>query len=175
MPHRLLFLLFPALLSLLSLFWFTGCDGIAQASTDSPLPASHQFSFQLNEKTIQAELALSPKEMARGLMERTEMDENDGMVFLYGQPIQASFWMKNTLIPLDIGYFNSEGVLLEVYRMYPRDESAVQSRSKEIRFALEMNQGWFSANRIRPGAVLDLQGLRNAVVARGFSPEEFGL
>lgn len=162
----------------LPVFFITGCGGVAgseNGDTQMPLPVSHHFPLQVGNKTIQVELALSPEESARGLMERTEMGEDEGMIFLYPKPIRASFWMKNTLLPLDIGFFNSEGVLLEIYRMYPRDETAVKSQSKEIHFALEMNQGWFSANKIRPGAVLDRQALRRGIEARGFSPEKFGL
>ena len=64
--------------------------------------------------------------------------------------------MKNTLIPLDIGYFCSDGLLREVHPMYPRNLDSVHSLRDDIRYALEMNQGWFQQNSITPGARLGL-------------------
>lgn len=160
----------------LSAFLLAGCESSAEISPDADaLPHSHRFPLKIDGVTVQARIALTHSEKMRGLMEVTEMPENEGMLFVDARPKQASFWMRNTLIPLDIGYFDSDGILLEIYRMYPRDESAVKSRSDQVQFALEMNQGWFSANNIRPGATLDFDALRQAISARGFSPKDYGL
>ncbi len=86
-----------------------------------------------------------------------------------------SFWMKNTLIPLDIGYIDAAGRLTEVVRMYPKDLSAKRSQSDQIQFALEMNQGWYSNNGVLPGAQFELDSLRRAIAARGVDPSDYGL
>jgi hypothetical protein len=86
-----------------------------------------------------------------------------------------SFWMHNTPLPLDIGFFSSEGELKEIYPMLPFDEATIRSRDERLQFALEMNQGWFHDNGVRPGARLDLAALREALKARGATPGDFGL
>lgn len=151
---------------------FLGCDQ-QKTETSAPevkLPADHYFQFTLDGKTLDAQLALSEPEMRRGLMHRKAMDENKGMLFVYQDAAPRSFWMKNTYIPLDIGFFDNKGVLREVYPMYPLDETSVRSSSDLIKFALEMNQGWFASNNISPGVKLDLEAVKEAVSQRGFDP-----
>lgn len=145
------------------------------ASPAESLPASHWFELTIGEQPIRVQLALTHAEMAKGLMARTSLGADDGMLFAYRRPKSASFWMKNTPLPLDIGFFDSEGVLLEVYHLYPYDETSVQSRSRDVQFALETNQNWFSQNNIRSGAKMNLEQLRTALKARGFKPADFGL
>jgi uncharacterized protein len=113
--------------------------------------------------------------MQRGLMERRDLGRDDGMIFIYDRPQQMSFWMRNTPTPLDIGFFDASGTLQEIYPMHPFDERTVSSRSTQLQFALEMNQGWFSANGVKPGAKLDLKALADALKARGFELKQFGL
>src|SRR5438552_2126608 len=97
------------------------------------------------------QLAVRDEEMQRGLMERRDLGENDGMLFVYDHPQQMSFWMRDTPTPLDIGFFTSAGALEEIYQMHPYDETPVKSRSEHLHFALEMNQGWYHRSGVRPG------------------------
>ena len=108
-------------------------------------------------------------------MNRRDLGQDEGMIFLFAQSRRMSFWMKNTPTPLDIAYFTPEAELAEVWPAYPFDERAIPSRSDRVRFVLEMNQGWFRANGVQPGAKLDVKGLAEAVKARGFEPRNFGL
>ena len=108
-------------------------------------------------------------------MERRDLGRDDGMIFVYEKPQQMSFWMRNTPTALDIGFFDSAGVLREVYPLYPFDERSVTSHSDQLQFALELNQGWFRANDVKPGAQLDLKALGAALKARGFDPKRYGL
>ncbi|MBL9186147.1 MAG: DUF192 domain-containing protein [Opitutaceae bacterium] len=121
------------------------------------------------------QLAVRPAEHQRGLMERRDLGRDDGMIFIYEKPQQLSFWMKNTPAPLDIGYINASGVLEEIYQMHPFDETTVSSRGTQLQFALEMNQGWFRAAGVKPGARLDLAALAAALRERGMDPAQFGL
>ena len=99
---------------------------------------------------INAELATTPQQREIGLMMRPSMEANDGMLFVFEQPGQQCFWMKNTLIPLSIAFLADDGSVVNV------DEMASQTldghcSAKPVRFVLEMNQGWFAKRGIKPG------------------------
>jgi uncharacterized protein len=133
------------------------------------------FPIKVGDRTVRMQLAVRELEMQRGLMERRDLGRDDGMIFIYAKPQQMSFWMHNTPTPLDIGFFDSAGRLEEIYPMHPFDETTVTSRNSMLRFALEMNQGWFRQNGIKPGMELDRKALVAALKARGFDPRKFGL
>lgn len=158
---------------------FHGCDSheAADATTEplSPLAADTWFPLRLGTQEIRVQLAIAEDERQQGLMQRDSLGNNDGMLFLFEQPKQQSFWMENTPLPLSIGYFNPQGVLQEVYSMEPYDRTAVRSKSTHIQYALEMKQGWFRVHGVRAGARLDVEALRNAVLARGYEPARYGL
>ena len=102
-------------------------------------------------------------------MHRDSMPDDHGMLFLFNQPEPRSFWMRNTRIPLDLGYFDASGRLLEIHALYPYDENGVPSRSQQVLIAVETNRGWFARNNIAPGAQLDFDALTLAVSRRGKS------
>ena len=133
------------------------------------------FPIKVGDRTVQMQLAVFPLEMQHGLMGRRDLGPDQGMIFIYQKPERMNFYMRNTPTPLDIGYFTGDGRLHEVYPMYPFDERTVSSRSEAIQFSLEMNQGWYTANGVKPGAQLDLKALAAALKARGFEPKEFKL
>lgn len=141
----------------------------------APLGAEAWFPFKIGDVAVKLQVAVRPMEMQQGLMHRPMLGDDEGMLFVYPEPSGRSFWMRNTLIPLDIGFFSPDGVLREVRAMNPLDESPVTSFSSEIQFAVEMNQGWYRANGVRPGAKLDMEALRAALEARGFDPRDAGL
>jgi uncharacterized membrane protein (UPF0127 family) len=65
--------------------------------------------------------------------------------------------MKNVPIPLDIGYFDSNGRLIEIHSLYPNDETQIVSKSHSIQYTLEMNKGWYHQNKISTGKYIDLE------------------
>ena len=71
--------------------------------------------------------------------------------------------MRNTRIPLDIGYFDASGLLLEVHKLFPFDETAANSRSREVLIAVETNRGWYAANNIQVGDRIEMSSLAIAV------------
>ncbi len=150
------------LLVLLLASGLSGCNKQAE----SVKPPETYFPLDLGGHTIQVQLALTPSEQSQGLMHRDNLAPDHGMLFVFRSPGQRSFWMHNTLIPLDIGYFTADGMLREVYPMQPRDRTSVQSIRNDILYALEMNQGWFAENKIRPGARLNLDQLETAIRKR---------
>ena len=133
------------------------------------------FPIKVGDQVVRMQFAVRPAEMQRGLMGRRDLGPDDGMIFVYDKPQQMSFWMRNTPTPLDIGFFRSDGTLAEIYPLHPFDENTVISRSADLRFAVEVNQGWYKANGVMPGARLDLKAVAEAVRARGFDPARYGL
>lgn len=128
------------------------------------------FPFSIGQNEFFAQIAISPKELNQGLMFRNHLDENHGMLFAFNYPKKVSFWMKNVPIPLDIGYFDSNGRLVEIYSLYPHDENPVFSKSANIQYALEMNKGWYRKNKIKTGSYIKLENVFKYVQLRKSSP-----
>jgi len=110
--------------------------------------------LQIGPKALKAELARTQAQKETGLMYRRELGEDEGMLFLYREPQQMMMYMKDTRIPLSVAFIDSAGVILEIRDMEPMDETPVISASRQIRFALEANRGWFAKNGIAPGATV---------------------
>ena len=105
---------------------------------------------------IDAQLAQTPQQREIGLMFRASMPTNEGMLFAFERPSQQCFWMKNTLIPLDIAFVDDSGAIVNIERMKPQTLDSHCSE-KPVRFVLEMNDGWFAKRGIKPG--FKLKGL----------------
>lgn len=137
-------------------------------SADKPRTADADafFDMSVGGVAFRAQLAVSDTEKMRGLMFRDSLGENDGMIFVYETPSQASFWMKNTKIPLDIGFFDKNGVLTEVKKLYPHNLDSVKSSRGDILYCIEMNQDWFGKNGVVATDRLDMQKLETALKAR---------
>jgi len=108
----------------------------------------------IGNEEVTAELALTRVQIMTGMMFRTNMLENDGMLFAFPNAEQRAFYMKNTLVPLTVAYLDPDGVIVELHDLKPKDETSVFSKSDQIQFVLEMNQGWFSRHSIRTGTVV---------------------
>ena len=152
-----------------------GCGPSEPAAIVAPKTGADFFEIKVGKRPVLMQLALLQSEMQRGLMGRLELAPDSGMLFVYLKPQRMSFWMRNTPLPLDIGFFDAEGKLREIYQLHPFDETPVATRSHKLQFALEMNQGWFKANNIRPGDQLDLTQLKVALQERDYRPDQFGL
>ena len=152
-----------------------GCGAKSTAPAAAPKTVADYFPIRVGDRTVRMQLAVLPDEMERGLMERTDLGPDDGMIFVYRSTQAMAFWMHNTPTPLDIGFFTADGALVEIYPMYPYDEKSVRSRRSDLKFALEMNQHWYRDHGVKPGAKLDLRALAEAVKARDFEPRKLGL
>ncbi len=101
---------------------------------------------------MRVEIANDAFEIARGLMYRTALAENRGMLFIFEGEQKLSFWMKNTLIPLSIAFIGSEGRIVDIQDMKPLDDdppSYVSARPAQ--YALEVNQGFFEERGVEVG------------------------
>jgi|OM-RGC.v1.017827820 uncharacterized membrane protein (UPF0127 family) len=108
-------------------------------------------------KSLQVEFADSFEERALGLMYRKRLCEDCGMLFQFDVERMASIWMKNTFVPLDLAYITVDGKIIDIMQLEPLDLTSVKS-SKQVLYALEMNQGWFAKNKIKVGDKISIEG-----------------
>jgi uncharacterized protein len=102
---------------------------------------------------IDTQLAMKPIERQIGLMNRPSMPAHEGMLFVFEQPTKQCFWMKNTLLPLTAAFVADDGTIVNLEDMKPQTLDAHCS-TKEVRYVLEMNQGWFAKRGIKVGSKL---------------------
>lgn len=155
----------------MKIFSFLGALAVALLagcgpSASGPAPFSETFGMRFASVPFSARIALEPSERARGLMGAASLPENEGMIFVNEIPCQASFWMKNVPIPLDIAFIDPEGRILQVRRMFPHDETPVKSSSQNVLYCVEMNAGWFEKNGLKSGDRLDMDLFLKALGAR---------
>jgi uncharacterized protein len=127
------------------------------AATPSPTqarPAGNKLQLQAGEKAFWVEVAVTPAQQQLGLMYRTKMGEDEGMLFVYSVPHRPTVWMKNTILPLSCAFLDRQGRILEILDLTSLSETPVSPRSSNVSFMLEMNRGWFSQNEIKVGTIV---------------------
>ncbi len=110
-------------------------------------------------KKLVVEVAESNEQHQRGLMERRSLGDNQGMLFVFSDENYQNFWMKNTFIPLSIGFFDAQRKLVDIQDMEPVKsvlEIPKSYQSKQLaKYALEVPQGWFLRNKIKINSRFD--------------------
>ena len=142
MVKNLSYFLQRAAILLLSII---GANSLAHAQTALPITK-----LKIGTHTIHAEVADNPTTRAYGLMNRTSLPTEQGMLFVFEEPDIHCFWMRNTLIPLAIAFIQQDGTIVTIKEMQPQTETTHCS-SQPVRYALEMNQGWFQKKGIKLG------------------------
>lgn len=128
------------------------CSGWAQ-----PKPT---LRLTIDGHVLLAELARTPNERMRGLMQRNFLPNNHGMLFVFEAPQRVCMWMKDTPLPLSVAFFDARGVVLNIADMQPLSLEP-HCAAGDALYALEMAQGWFSSRRVRPGSrILGLEQLK---------------
>lgn len=102
---------------------------------------------------LTAEVATTPDQRARGLMQRFSLQPDQGMLFVFERAEPQAFWMKNTFIPLSIAFIGADGRIINVEDMQPQTEDTHWSKGPAL-YALEMKKGWFAQRGIGPGALV---------------------
>ena len=102
---------------------------------------------------IQAEFAQTPQEHGIGLMFRTTMAANEGMLFAFNETREQCFWMKNTLLPLSVAFVADDGSVVNIEDMKPQTLDSHCS-TRPVRYVLEMNLGWFAKRGVKAGSKL---------------------
>jgi uncharacterized membrane protein (UPF0127 family) len=136
-----------------------------KAQTEPARP--NRLKLLVGNKPLYAELAATPAQQQKGLMYRTKMELDEGMLFVFPAPRYATVWMKDTILSLSCAFIDSQGRILEIRDLNSTDETIVKSRFPHVRFMLETHRGWFSDNEIAVGAVVRTE--------RGTLAQAFGL
>lgn len=152
------------LLALLAAAIFSeGCKKPAEpaesAGIDPGLPTQAQaklptMKIWIGAEEMVAELALTEEQERTGMMFRTNLAENAGMLFPLPSTQRASFWMKNCPLPLSAAYIDPEGVIQEVHDLHANDTNAVVAAADNVRFVLETSDGWFARHHIGKGVAV---------------------
>lgn len=119
----------------------------AQAQQPQSLPTT---TLSVGMHNIRAQVALTPEQRHTGLMFRRDMATHEGMLFVFEYPDSQCFWMRNTPLPLSIAFLADDGTVEQIADMQPQNDD-MHCSSKPVRFALEMNQGWFAKRGVKPG------------------------
>ncbi|MEM7181154.1 MAG: DUF192 domain-containing protein [Spirochaetota bacterium] len=98
---------------------------------------------------LQVEVADTPAKRQIGLMNRSSMLENHGMLFVFPRADYKTFWMKNTYIPLSIAFLTTEKKIVDLHDMKPNQTTELYPSSEKVIYALEVNQGWFRKHNIQ--------------------------
>ena len=138
----------PLLKLIASLLLFTSSLALAQVNVGLPI-----IELKTGVYRIQAELADTPKAREVGLMNRTSMPTNSGMLFVFEQKAGHCFWMNNTKIPLSIAFIADDGKIVNIEEMQAETTNNHCPKAA-VRYALEMNKQWFSERVIVPGTVV---------------------
>jgi len=123
------------------------------AATAAAQPALPVRELAAGIHLIHAEVADTDAARQRGLMYRESLAPNHGMLFVFGQAELQCFWMRNTLVALSIAFLRDDGTIVNVADMAPRTDTPHCS-AEPVRYALEMEQGWFAARGIGPDSAL---------------------
>ena len=155
---------------LILLLFLTGCSspGFSDSQTTSPpaaersadpskpnaLRPSVAIPIDDGELLFRVELAVTPNERARGLMYREKLGADDGMLFLFDRTQRQSFWMKNTLIPLDMIFIDARGTIVGIVENAEPLTTESRSVNAPSKYVLELNGGTCRKLGIREGALV---------------------
>ncbi len=122
----------------------------AQVGVNQPQPKLPTMVLHAGGHKIVAEVAATVQTREVGMMLRTKMGKDEGMLFVFNELGYHAMWMRNTLIPLSVAFADQKGVILSIHEMAPQTEDNHQAAGP-ARYALEMNGGWFTANKVKVG------------------------
>jgi uncharacterized protein len=134
-----------------AMFTMLALASLGTQAQQGPQPRLETVQLSVGMHLIKAELAVTQGQQAVGMMMRTEMGANEGMLFVNSDSGNRCFWMRNTLLPLSIAFIADDGAIVNIAEMQPRSDQSHCS-AKPVRYALEMNKGWFAKRGIQAGS-----------------------
>ena len=141
------------------------CAQIPVSPVGTPQMHLPRATMQVGRQSFSVQLARTEPEKETGLMYRTRMPANEGMLFLFDRPGIQCFWMRNTRLPLTAAFVADDGTIVNLEDMQPMTETNHCS-ARPVRYVLEMNQGWFAHHHVRAGMRIRHALFRPAAAAR---------
>ena len=129
------------------------CLAGAALAQETPQTQLQRITLSAGIHQMDIQVALTPEQHQIGLMHRSEMPQNEGMLFVFQAPSKQCFWMKNTLLPLTAAFVADDGTIVNLEDMKPQTTDSHCSL-KPVRYVLEMNQGWFGKKGLKAGSKL---------------------
>jgi hypothetical protein len=131
----------------------------SDSSTDAGSSGSLVVHATEGDATLSVEIADTSDERAQGLMDRDSLPADDGMAFVWDEPVDASFWMKDTLIPLSVAFWDEQGRIVGILDMEPcrADPCPTYSSPEPYVGAVEANLGWFGRHGAEVGDLVELE------------------
>jgi uncharacterized membrane protein (UPF0127 family) len=120
---------------------------------ETPQTQLQRITLSAGIHQMDIQVALTPEQHQIGLMYRSEMPQNEGMLFVFDAPRKQCFWMKNTILPLTAAFIADDGSIVNLEDMKPQTTDSHCSL-KPVRYVLEMNQGWFGKKGLKAGSKL---------------------
>ena len=108
---------------------------------------------------VDAEVAATDSARTRGMMWRSELPEGKGMLFIFARQGERSFWMRNTLIPLDLIFIAEDKKIVGIVRQAEPKTTSLRGVKVPSLYILEVPGGWAEKNGIQPGSPVDIQGI----------------
>ena len=139
--------------SLICLWLFVSL--LAGCSPDASTAPTRTVSMKIGRETFILEIVDTPKLRETGLMHRKSMAPDHGMLFVFEHRQFLGFWMRNTLIPLDILYVDTDGRVATIRQMKPLDETSIAS-GEPVLYAIELNEGAAARAGVKEGDRLQL-------------------
>jgi uncharacterized membrane protein (UPF0127 family) len=136
-----------------AIFLVLACAALSNASAQDAQLDLPRVRLTAGMYQIDAQVAAAPRQREIGLMNRREMPQAEGMLFVFEQPATQCFWMKNTLLPLTAAFVADDGRIVNLVDMQPQTLDSHCSK-EPVRYVLEMNQGWFERKNLRSGTRL---------------------
>ncbi len=135
-----------------------GCSGPSDTTEKNDRTAMRQGTVTINGHTFHVALAMTPEERRIGLMNVSadELGQDEGMLFAFAGERPLGFWMKNTIIPLDIAFIDREGRIVTIHTMKALDTSSYLSK-EPAQYALEVHAGRFASLGIQEGDQVRIQ------------------
>jgi hypothetical protein len=128
-----------------------------------PSAWAEKITLQIGKQSIHAEIADTPQSREHGLMQRNQLCADCGMLFVFEKADRYNFWMKDTPLPLSIAFIAADGTIINIAEMQPNTSDTHGAKGDAL-YALEMSNGWFARNGIKPGD--KVLGVNNAPAAR---------
>lgn len=135
----------------------------APAAPAAPSPAAaagraqsgmQRIKLFLGPKELNTELALTDQQRMTGMMFRTNVPENEAMLFAFPIPHRTAFWMKNVPMDISAAYIDPDGIILEIHKLEANNTNSVPASTDRVQYVLETAEGWFARNGVNTGAVV---------------------